>query len=397
MIRIVQFIFAFAILAGIEILRVYFIMPFPGSQQAETVDIAYFLHQNVNLLRFIGLLMLAYPVIYYFKFGTLRAKIAIGIFLLIYAGVFYLFNFRFLAEKMFYQPTHKVFAASADNNVPLTALVIGVNVDGQAKAYPIEIIGYHHQVRDTIGATPVMITYCTVCRTGRVYSPLIDGKDATFRLVGMDHFNAMFEDAATGSWWRQVSGEAVTGPLKGQTLREIPAQQMSLANWIQENPETRIMQPDSTFREQYERLALYDEGKSKGPLTRPDTVPWGEKSWIVGVQIGMHARAYAWNDLLKKRILHDTLAGTPIVLALDSDSASFHVWKRDSLQFAHAAPQALLTDLQTGSVWNGAGQCTAGPLNGKRLAVVQAYQEFWHSWRTFHPGSTRYTPVNTVP
>lgn len=396
MIRIVQFIMAFAILAGLEILRVYFIMPF-GMQESETLDIAYFLHQNINLLRFIGLLMIAYPVLYYFKFGTLRAKIAIGICLLIYAGIFYLFNFRFLAEKMFYQPEHKIFATTETNKVPLTALVLGVTVNGQAKAYPIEVIGYHHQVRDTLGETPLMVTYCTVCRTGRVYSPLVEGKDATFRLVGMDHFNAMFEDAATGSWWRQVSGEAVAGPLKGQSLREIPAQQMSLANWIQQNPGTQVLQPDSTFREQYEGLALYDEGKTKGPLTRADTVPWSEKSRVVGVQIDMHARAYAWSDLLQQSVINDTLGGTPIVLALGNDRISFQVWQRDTLQFVPGAQGALFTDVQTRSAWSGGGTCVAGPLEGKHLPVVQSYQEFWHSWRTFHPSGTRYTPVNAVP
>jgi len=390
--RVIQFIFAFFILAGIEILRVYFIMPFPGSQEAETIDIAYFLHENINWLRFIGLLMIAYPVIYYFKFGDTRAKILISLCLVIYAGIFYLFNFRFLADKMFYQPEHKVFASVAGNKIPRTALVIGVVQNGQAKAYPIEVIGYHHQVRDTVGKTSVMITYCTVCRTGRVYSPLLDGKEATFRLVGMDHFNAMFEDNATGSWWRQVSGEAVAGPLRGQALREIPAQQMSLAAWIQEHPDTQILQPDDSFKEQYEGLKNYDEGRSKGQLTRADTAAWKEKSWVVGVQMGMQSRAYDWRELVKHRVGNDTLARTPVVVALDRDSTSFHVWKRDTLQFVLAAPEtgALLADTQTGSVWSSAGECIDGPLKGERLTLLQAYQEFWHSWRTFHPGSTQY-------
>jgi len=390
--RVIQFIFAFFILAGIEILRVYFIMPFPGSQEAETIDIAYFLHENINWLRFIGLLMIAYPVIYYFKFGDTRAKILISLCLVIYAGIFYLFNFRFLADKMFYQPEHKVFASVAGNKIPRTALVIGVVQNGQAKAYPIEVIGYHHQVRDTVGKTSVMITYCTVCRTGRVYSPLLDGKEATFRLVGMDHFNAMFEDNATGSWWRQVSGEAVAGPLRGQALREIPAQQMSLAAWIQEHPDTQILQQDESFRQQYESLKNYDEGRTKGALTRADTVSWKEKSWVVGVQVGMQSRAYDWRELVKHRVINDTLAGTPVVVALDNDSASFHVWRRDTLQFIPAAPEAgaLLSDTQTGSAWSSAGDCIDGPLKGNRLTLLQAYQEFWHSWRTFHPNSTQY-------
>ena len=83
-------------------------------------------------------------------------------------------------------------------------------------------IGYHHQVRDRVGGTDVLVTYCTVCRSGRVFSPLVDGTLERFRLVGMDRFNAMFEDESTGSWWRQATGAAVAGPRKGIQLVVIP-------------------------------------------------------------------------------------------------------------------------------------------------------------------------------
>jgi hypothetical protein len=119
-----------------------------------------------------------------------------------------------------------------DNKVDRKKLVIGVVSNNEAKAYPIQIIGYHHQVRDTIGNTPIMVTYCTVCRTGRVFSPVVNGKPETFRLVGMDHFNAMFEDATTESWWQQATGVAVTGKLKGKALQEIPSTQSTLESWL---------------------------------------------------------------------------------------------------------------------------------------------------------------------
>ena len=115
---------------------------------------------------------------------------------------------------------------AAENRVPLDRLVVGIEVKGEARAYPLMFIGYHHQVPDVAGGEPVLVTYCTVCRTGRVWSPMVNGKNEEFRLVGMDHFNAMFEDATTGSWWRQVNGEAITGKLKGTMLREFPAEHM---------------------------------------------------------------------------------------------------------------------------------------------------------------------------
>jgi hypothetical protein len=344
--------------------------------------------------RILGLLVIAFPVFHYFRFGGKAAKASVAVSLMIFALVFYMFNFRFLAEKIFYQPEHKIFAGAASNQVPAESLVLGVSLNGEAKAYPLEIIGYHHQVRDTIGNTPALITYCTVCRSGRVFDPRLDDKLEIFRLVGMDHFNAMFEDATTKSWWRQVNGVALAGPLKGKQLKEIPAEQMRLEAWIREHPQTLIMQPDSTFKEEYEGLKNYDEGTGQSALTRTDSLSWQEKSWVVGVQIGGKARAYDWNDLIAQRAINDTLAGIPLVVAVENDSASFHVWRRDSLRFSFDSTASWLKDEQTQSAWNWRGECVAGTLQGKRLQAVQSYQEFWHSWRTFHPQTTQYGVSN---
>lgn len=388
--RTLLFFIGILILLGAEILRVYFIMPFPGSQHDETIRVAYFLHTNINLLRIIGFVLIAYPVISFFRSGSLTSKIIVSIALVVYLAAFYFFNFRFLADKMFYQPTIKVFAKASTSKIPSTNLVIGVSLNGASKAYPIEIIGYHHQVRDTVGKTPVMVTYCTVCRTGRVFSPMVEGKAENFRLVGMDHFNAMFEDTATKSWWRQVTGEAIAGPMKGSKLQEIAAEQMRLDAWISLHPDTEIMQPDTTFNKQYEGMKSYDEGKSKGDLTRADSLSWKDKSWVVGVQSGMDARAYDWNELEQVKVIQDTLAGIPLLVTLEADSASFHVFKRDTLSFTFDPATYILRDAQTQSSWNLQGYCTEGKLQGKQLPVVQSYQEFWHSWRTFRPQTTAY-------
>ena len=221
-------IVGFLLLFGFEILRVYFIMPFPGSQYNNSISIAYWLNQNMAMLRLLAFITLLTPLISIFKTTKKPAVIICSALLLAYAVVFFFFNFRLQADKMFYQPTHKSFADVKSNKINTDKLVIGVEINGEAKAYPIQLIGYHHQVRDTIGHTPVLITYCTVCRTGRVFSPLVNGKIESFRLVGMDHFNAMFEDATTKSWWQQATGIAVAGKLKGKKLTEIPSHQSGL-------------------------------------------------------------------------------------------------------------------------------------------------------------------------
>ena len=382
------------LLLAIEILHIYFIMPFPGSQHNNTIAVAYWLDNNIWWMRIAVGLILVYPVARIFRYAKGWKKILLSAGLLLYAVVFYFFNFRFKADKMFYQPVHRSFATAASNKIPDNKLIIGVVINGEAKAYPVQLIGYHHQVRDTIGNTPVMVTYCTVCRTGRVFSPVINGSNETFRLVGMDHFNAMFEDKSTKSWWRQATGIAIAGPLKGAALHELPSTQSTLAVWLRQYPASLILQPDTSFKKQYSDLADFDKGTIKSSLEKRDSASWKFKSWVIGVVHNNVSKAYDWNKLVSDGMIQDSLAGLPIVLVLENDSSSFHVWNRrvngNILQFTHDRVSGELKDINTKSVWNMNGQCVEGALAGERLTPVPSYQEFWHSWRSFHPGTMMY-------
>jgi hypothetical protein len=388
--RLPLLVLGFLLLIAIEILRVYFIMPFPGSQQSDTIDIAYFLDRNILWLRIVALFLTIVPLFDFFKQGKRWQKAIITVFVLLYAVVFYFFNFRFLADKMFRQPKTKLFAGAAADTTNRDRLVIGVALHGSAKAYPIEIIGYHHQVRDTVGGESVLVTYCTVCRTGRVYSPFINGQYVSFRLVGMDHFNAMFEDSATKSWWQQATGIAITGELKGTRLTEIPSAQMRLGDWQALHPGSLTLQADPHFKARYDSLAGYDEGTIEGSLEKRDSGSWKFKSWVIGVSLNGRSKAYDWNKLVSSRVIRDTIGQASLLLTVSPDNRTFHVLSLpDSLDLRYDPATRQLTGQKPVSTWSLNGECLDGPQKGQRLNRLQAYQEFWHSWRTFHPGTGR--------
>jgi hypothetical protein len=380
------------ILFSAEILRVYFVMPFPGSQIKNTIRYAHWISNNIIWIRLFSLAIITYILVIIFRTGKLWQKIFLSLIIATYAVVFYLFNFRYDADEIFKQPSNKSFAA-AINAIDKTKLIIGVVINGDAKAYPIQLIGYHHQVKDTIGNIPVMITYCTVCRTGRAFSPIINGKEETFRLVGMDHFNAMFEDATTKSWWQQATGVAVTGPLKGMALKEFPSVQLTLDVWLRQHPNSTVMQPDAAYMNNYFKLEDYDKGTMQSNLVRRDVVSWKPKSWIVGVMYNLSSKAYDWNDLVNKKIIQDSIDKLPILLTIENDSSSFHVYDRrvnGEILLFKIADNHLLKDTNTNSTWNMDGICVEGELKDRKLIPVQAYNEFWHSWKTFHINAEKY-------
>ena len=360
-----------------EIANVYFIMPMPGSQQMNSIDLAYFLYKWRWIFR-----------------GLFAAMIVLGLFrsqwkrkwlllfpIVIIAIVIYMANFVMAADHMFYQPKKLLLVSAAQNKVDSNRLVLGVVNNGEAKAYPIQFLGYHHQVQDTVGGKPLIVTYCTVCRTGRVYEPLVNGKPEKFRLVGMDHFNAMFEDVTTHSWWRQVTGEAITGKLKGQQLPEFYSTQTSLSDWLQLNPNSLIMQADPNFIKSYDSTFKFESGKSKSKLTGTDSLSWNDKSWVIGVKAGKKTKAYDWNELKKQRLIQDKIASTPVLIVLSKNEKSFFAFERpDNSTFSITGDTLFFNQHKL-------------RLDGKGIDTILtlkpllASQEFWHSWRTFNPGT----------
>lgn len=147
-------------------------------------------------------------------------------------------------------------------------------------------------------------------------------------LVVMNHFNAMFEDAATKSWWRQATGDAITGPSKGLLLPEVFSTQISLAAWLRLNPNTLIMQADPAFINSYDTTLKFESGKSKSKLKGSDRLSWKEKSWVVGVKPGTGQKAYDWNKLKEERIIHYQLGNTFILLVMANDNKTFFAFER---------------------------------------------------------------------
>jgi len=373
--------FGLLILALFEAAAVWFVMPLPGSQRVRSVEIAYTLHAVRWSIRALCLVLLTWGIPAVPRTGWRRW--ALAALALATGGITYATNFAMAADRIFRQPDAVTTVAATTSEVAPDRLVVGVVVNGEARAYPLQFIGYHHFLTDTIAGRPVLVTYCTVCRTGRVFDPVLDGAVERFRLVGMDEFNAMLEDRTTGSWWRQANGEALVGPRRGTVLPELPSVQVTLRQWVALHPDTRVMRGDPRFTADYDQDYAFERGTSRRALTGTDPRSWERKSWVVGVSLDGADRAYDWNALLEAGAINDTLAGRPIVLVVAADSASFFAFERPS------ASTILLRDgdsLRAGSLafgFTGRGRVDS-------LRPVNASQEFWHSWQSFHPRTTRY-------
>jgi hypothetical protein len=373
------------------LVHAYLLMPFPGSQNLNAITASYYLEKVVTPLRILGGLLIVYYTVFNFSSISRRSKIIKASVLALVLISFYFTDFKFQAERMFEEPQTIRFANFIHSSVPESTVIIGIVNNGVAKAYPLNYLGYHHKIQDNVGNQPVLVTYCTMCRSGRVYSPIINGKRQSFRLVGARHYNAVIEDEATKTWWYQADGKAAVGQLKGSQLQELPYEQSTLAAWINKHPASLILQPDHHYTDGYNELKNYDRVqavdkdstlKNKDSLTR--------KSWVVGLVVNGQAKAYDWRRLFKKRFVNDSFNQTNLLLTLEKDSLTYHSFNtviNGKVLHFNLDKSGQLTDQETASLWDWDGLSTAGVLKGSRLNKVQSYQEYWHSWKYFHPNT----------
>jgi hypothetical protein len=229
-----------------------------------------------------------------------------------------------------------------------------------------------------------------------VWRAEIDGRRLRFHLTGINNQNFLMADEETGSWWQQVTGEAVFGPLKGRRLDLVAYDELGYAAWKREHPAGRVLRPDDgapwkQFSRDWEaetaRLPVVTPARSGDPLKPRDVV--------VGLQLGGAARAYPLAALQRQSPVQDAVGGAPVLVVVGEDGRSVRAFQRavdgrELTFFARPGVPLRLVDAETGSEWSFAGEAVAGPLKGKRLAWVLALKDYWFDWRTYNPGTSVY-------
>jgi hypothetical protein len=205
-------------------------------------------------------------------------------------------------------------------------------------------------------------------------------------------------DDQTGSWWQQVSGEAIQGPLKGRRLTGVTHDEVSFGIWKAERPGGRVLKPVADRKDDYapsnwERRMKKVETvtpRAPGDSLEPRTV-------VVGVSLNGRAKAYPFPLLRRQSPVLDVVGGVPIVLVVGRDGKSIRVFDRrldgvklEILARADARPRQLV-DAETGSDWDFAGRAIAGPLAGRQLTKVKALKEYWFDWKIYQPATAVYT------
>jgi hypothetical protein len=300
--------------------------------------------------------------------------------------------------------------------LPADEPVVALEVDGDARAYPVRIMIWHEIVNDTVGGVPVSVTYCPLCNSAASYVREIDGVETTFGTSGRLYVSALvMYDRATESLWTHFDGRAVIGVLTGAELEILPSPLMSWDSFISAYPDGRVLDETQTgFSRRYgaNPYVGYDNPDAR-PFLFAGDVDARQRAMqrVVGVEVADATLAVSLDV-----ISGDDPSATPIRVggsdlvvlwepgqstALQSDSIDggrdvgttgvFHPTTADgALTFTVA--DGTIRDEETGSTWTSAGIAIDGPLAGSALERVPHLDTFWFAWSTYQPDTELIAP-----
>lgn len=236
--------------------------------------------------------------------------------------------------------------------------VLGIEIAGISRAYPVKILNWHEIVNDRIGREPFSITYCPLCGTGMAFSGRVDDTKLDFGVSGLLYnSDVLLYDRQTESLWSQIMGQAITGKFKSKKLTGLPLEHTSWADWKSRHPETTVLSTRTGSKRNYENNPYKGYESSRHllfPVFSKAAGIYHPKERVLGVEINGIFKAYPFIELNKnaKAVFTDTLDNTELTIH----------WNQQH---------------QSGSVFN----------NGKNITITQA---FWFAWYAFHPDTQVY-------
>ena len=289
--------------------------------------------------------------------------------------------------------------------------VVALEIDGDARAYPVSVMIWHEIVNDTVGGVPVSVTYCPLCNSAVTYGREINGVETTFGTSGSLFASALvMYDRATESLWTHFDGRAVVGTLTGTQLDVYGSPLMAWSDFRVAYPDGQVLDPERTgFRRNYgsNPYVGYDNADSRPFLFAGDVDARARaKERVVGVSHNGVDVAYSLQSLsgdgpqatavdhggadliiLWKPGQSTALEGDTVDSGRDVGTVGVFVPVVDGRTVTITAEGDGFVDQETGSTWSVAGVATAGELSGQQLERIPHLDTFWFAWATYRPGS----------
>ncbi len=283
-------------------------------------------------------------------------------------------------------PPH-IPAAQADYLAP-GELVFGVEIGGDARAWPLRILDWHEMLNDTVGGVPVSLAYCTLCGAGILFDTRVPGrrKPLVFGSSGLLYrSNKLMYDSETRSLWNQFTGRPVVGELTGSDIRlkVLPVVIASWDAWRNAHPYTRVLSLDTGHERDYRPGQPYGSYFASPDLMFPVVVRdrrLDPKDRIFVLRDGDRDMAWALSLFEDNPILHDRVGRVPVALLGDAATETVRAYESGGRIFAPTDdPRRIETG---GESWTVSEDALIGP-GGERLQRLPGHMAYWFAWQSY--------------
>lgn len=287
----------------------------------------------------------------------------------------------------------------ADEILEDSELVLGLNINGDIRVYPLQILVWHEIVNDVVGDQPVAVTYCPLCFTNQVFNrTLNDGNTVEFGTSGkLYNSNLVMYDRKSNSLWSQALGEGIVGEYAGVKLERIPFDVAYWKEWKELYPESKVLSRDTGSVRPY-GADPYGDYYTNDLILFPvanDDKRLGLKEIIIGLENKDQYKAYKLQEIETKKVINDVIGEDKKIALVSLEPFMIRVFDRvidgndDGnkivVDLFYNETTNTLIDRVTGSELNFDGKFINKQLQGKKLERLPMDQGFWFEWAAFHP------------
>ena len=289
-----------------------------------------------------------------------------------------------------------------------------IEIEEDARFYPLSVMTRHEIVNDEVGGIPVAVTYCPLCNTALVFDRRFEGETLRLGVSGLlRNSDLVMWDDVTQTLWQQVTGEAIVGRHAGKSLTPLASAIVRWADFRDTHPDGQALSSDQGFGLVYGSNPYEFYSSRSRPYNFysgeiDDRFPAMER--VVGISVNGIDKAYPFSLINKVRVVHDNLAGQELVVfwgasdtadALDSGLIADAVGIGTGIVYNPFVDGKRLTfvasgdtefvDNETGTTWSILGKATSGELAGEELELLPHRNEFWFAWQAFFPDAEVWT------
>lgn len=284
--------------------------------------------------------------------------------------------------------------------------VLSLEINGDARAYPVQIMMWHEIVNDVVGGVPVTVTYCPLCNSAVAYERVLDDRTLEFGTSGrLLNSSLVMYDRQTGSLWSHFTGQAIVGDLVGERLPVSPLATVAWDDWRSAHPNGLVLDRETGFIKEYglnpypgyddvDATPFLFEGSVNGQFTA--------MTRMVAFIVGEQGFAIPLDRLRREPLLQPVVGDRRVVVwwkpgvssALDSfdvaagrDVGATFVGSAEA-DDVFVLQDGVVKDRATGSTWDIFGRAVAGSRQGEVIERLPHFDTFWFAWSAFRPNTT---------